>query len=415
MPGMPFRVLSGLVIAMALANLGLQTRGLARLGMGWPMVAATVLLHAGFVVAHLIPYRLPPGSPWLYGVVGAEIAALLALAVMPGSLYLTFLLFLAAVSHAQFILPPRSGMWAAVAILGLTLLALAVATGSRAVSESFWLNAVSITMGFVFAVAVSFLARSQIQLRAEVQQANEELHRSHRELEQAHRRLQAYAEQAEELAAMRERNRLAQEIHDTLAHTLTGLIMQLEVAASLLEAGRPKAEGALEALRRALASARQGLGEVRRAVQALYPELLQGLPPGESLRRLASQFGEQTGIAVAFRETGEPAALSPPVQAVLFRALQEMLTNAGRHGKARRVDILLEWSAGDVRLSAYDDGQGAADFTPGFGLLSMQQRAASFGGTVRVDNRPGEGFGVTVTIPVRPAAPAESPGAHPVG
>lgn len=396
------RLLSGLTVAMALSSFALQARELAQQPAGWPLVAVAALLHAAFVLAHLLPYRFPGKSAGSLGAAGAAAAAVLALALMPGSRFLTFWLFLPVVSEAQFILDRRSGLWAAVAVWALALLALAGVT-ARASPGTFWLDALSMTTGFVFATAVSFLACTQMQLRFEVQKASDDLRRSHEELEQAHRQLQAYAAQVEELAVLRERNRLAQEIHDTLAHTLTGLIMQLEVAATLMEAGGAAAGQALSAVRRALASACQGLAEVRRAVCALYPELLQGLPLGESLRRLASQFSEQTGIAVAFRESGDAAPLAPPVQVVLFRALQETLTNAGRHGKARRVDVLLEWSGADVRLSAYDDGTGALDFSPGFGLLSMQERAAAFGGTVRIDNRPEEGFGVTVAIPLRPA------------
>ncbi|WP_324716495.1 sensor histidine kinase [Carboxydochorda subterranea] len=394
-----FHLLSAGTIALAGANLLLQVAYL--LGEGQPgiVVAAATAGNLAYIALHLASYRIAETSPLAFGVIALQALSLGALVLVPSRAYFTYFLFLAVEGQTILYLPQRGWWWASAMIWAVIAGSLAVNIPIQADPQSWVVNVLSLTLGLLFTALVSYLARLQMQLRAEMEQSNERLRQSHQELEEAHRRLQAYAAQVEELAAMRERNRLAQEIHDTLAHTLTGLILQLEVVASLLEGDGSQTGPALDAVRKAVVSAREGLAEVRRAVRSLYPDLLQGVPLADSLRRLASQFAEQTGIAVRWRETGTAVALSRGAANALYRSLQEALTNAGRHGSARRIDVVLEWSPEAVRLSIYDDGAGAKELTPGFGLSSMQERVEALGGTVRIDNRPGEGFGVTVTVP----------------
>jgi signal transduction histidine kinase len=216
----------------------------------------------------------------------------------------------------------------------------------------------------------------------------------------ANERLAALAATADELATSRERNRLAREIHDSLGHYLTAMGVQLEVAERDLAGASPSA-AALERVRRARAMARDGLADVRRSVAALRGSAL-----GE--RSLATAVGELVAAARAAagatgieqRVEGTPRTLAPDAALTIYRAVQEGLTNALRHSRAARVEVLLDYRAAEtVRAAVVDDGVGAVEAVHGFGLTGLRERARSLGGRVGVESTPGEGFALEIEVP----------------
>jgi signal transduction histidine kinase len=216
------------------------------------------------------------------------------------------------------------------------------------------------------------------------------------QLEDAHRQLKAEALQAAALAAAEERNRIAREIHDVLAHSLTVIVMQAQAIKRLARTTPEVAEAQAETV---ATLARQGLQEARRSVSALRAQAGEVDGP-TTLRGLVEDFGKHTGTTTHFEVTGEGRALSPVAWATLYRVTQEALTNARRHGQARNVDVRLAID-GSVRLTVDDDGLATIDtkITAGNGLTGMQERAARLGGSVSYRPRTQGGFHVEVQLP----------------
>jgi signal transduction histidine kinase len=207
-----------------------------------------------------------------------------------------------------------------------------------------------------------------------------------------------------ERAAERERERVAREIHDVLAHTLSALAVQLEATRVLAER-RPGDPGVAEAIGRSHRLAREGLDEARRAVGALRGE---AAPGPDELPALVRGFQEESAIPCHLVVEGSPAALQPDVRLALYRTAQEALTNVRKHAHANSVDVLLERRGAGVAIRVRDDGTGfevsSQEAAPGaghIGLLSMRERAEAAGGRFDLRSEPGEGTTVDFWMPDR--------------
>ena len=221
------------------------------------------------------------------------------------------------------------------------------------------------------------------------------------ELRAAHEELAALHRRAREAAVAEERNRLAREIHDTLAHYLTVVNVQLE-AAEKLAAAQPARS--LDAVGRARRLTLQCLQEVRRSVGALRAATVEELALPGALAKLAREFSESTGIDVSL-DLGDVDSLhlTPEAAQALYRTVQEALTNVQRHAHASRARVTLATPNGVVTLRVEDDGVGPGtgpqDQGGGFGLIGLRERVALLGG--RLDFGPGHHTGacLTVTLP----------------
>lgn len=231
---------------------------------------------------------------------------------------------------------------------------------------------------------------------------------SNAELAVAHTQLQEYSAQVEEIAAIRERNRIAREIHDTLGHSLTILAVQLETATQYEARGDP---GLHDELREARRVASACLTDVRHSVEALRPDEASDGSLQERLRRLAAEFAatsRETAITLDLDEATH--SLSPDLSMTLYRCAQEALTNIRKHARATKVLLYLSTSdgpEGQVELTVLDNGQGAIgdaaeddERARGFGLRGMRERVELLGGTVRAGPEPGRGWRVAVLIPL---------------
>ncbi|HEX4791300.1 MAG TPA: sensor histidine kinase [Actinospica sp.] len=241
------------------------------------------------------------------------------------------------------------------------------------------------------------------------------------ELSEANRRLEAMMEenaglhaqlvvQAREAGVFDERQRMAGEIHDTLAQGLTGIIAQLE-AAELAAQDEPRRRRHLGL---ATSLARDSLAEARRSVQALRPQLLDGARLPEALRELAGQWTQTSGVPVRAEVDGTAVPLQPALEVVLFRAAQEALANIAKHAKAGRAGMTLTYMHDQVTLDVLDDGAGfearcpataAADGEApradgsGYGLAAMRRRLLQVGGRLEIESAPGDGTTVSASVP----------------
>lgn len=210
--------------------------------------------------------------------------------------------------------------------------------------------------------------------------------------------LQASREAEQRSAVIAERARLARELHDVLAHTLSSLSLHLESTRVLGRSRQIDAE-VLFRIDRAVGLARTGLEEARDALGTLRDD---DLPGPERIPSLVDEFARTSGVDCRFEQAGTPLPLPPEARIALFRSAQEALTNVGKHAAASRVEVCLRWLADGVTLRVSDDGRGpnGAPTLPGGGngLRGMRERAELAGGAVDAGASPG-GFVVELTLP----------------
>jgi PAS domain S-box-containing protein len=209
------------------------------------------------------------------------------------------------------------------------------------------------------------------------------------------------AEQGQQTAILQERNRMAQEIHDTLAQGFTGILLQLEAAAYA-----PEQEQARVHIEQSRKLARQSLQEAQRSVRALRPQALEGDQLPGALAHLVTQVSSTVEMIVSLQIHGTPYPLPVEVENHLLRIAQEALTNAVRHSEGASVLVELTFEPAQVRLCIHDDGVG---FEPskgveknGFGLIGMYERAEQIGGRMTLATHPGRGTTITAAIPTQP-------------
>jgi two-component system, NarL family, sensor kinase len=212
--------------------------------------------------------------------------------------------------------------------------------------------------------------------------------------------------QSRELATAEERNRLAREIHDTIAQGLTAVTYHLEVADELLDDPGRTAE-AREKIHRGLELTRANLEEARRSVLDLRATALQDQTLPEALNRLLTSASQEHGFEGHFRSQGVEERLPSHLEAGFYRISQELLSNIGKHAHATQVDMTFRRVNGSVTLTVADDGVGfdlARPRTPGmsggFGLVGLRERVALLRGTLHIDSAPDEGTSVRVTVPL---------------
>ena len=207
--------------------------------------------------------------------------------------------------------------------------------------------------------------------------------------------------QSRESAVIAERNRLARDIHDTLAQGFTGVIVQLEAAADATSKGLTKEAG--DHLDRAGDLARESLREARRSVRALRPQALEENDLCKVLDSLIKRMTAGTSLRAEFGLKGQPRPLPPEWDENLLHIGQEVLTNALRHAQASHFKVQLAFTPDAVRLELRDNGSG---FDPdrqhdGFGLLGMRERVEGMGGHLTIQSANGEGTAVLIILPVK--------------
>lgn len=214
-------------------------------------------------------------------------------------------------------------------------------------------------------------------------------------------------EQARLSATLAERNRLARELHDTIAQGLTAVTMQLEAAQRSFDRDQDRTRARLS---RAYDLSRETLEDVRRSVWTLAEPLVDGGALDVALNDLARRFETRTGIAVRYRQAGPPLTLDHAAATQLLRIVQEALQNVEKHAQASEVVIGAEACDGVQHVWVHDNGAGFVPSAPaengvasnGFGLISLRERARLLGGTLTIESTPGAGACILVTIPRRP-------------
>ncbi|MBU8751650.1 two-component system sensor histidine kinase LnrJ [Bacillus subtilis] len=300
-----------------------------------------------------------------------------------------FIIMLCPVAVAFFLRGfPKRTAWSVLCLSSILFLTVLIRTYAMFGNEFVIDHLTSMTF-VVFCGVVGKLIRKLLDAQDTAKQQFQELTESHLALSAAHQELHLYAKQVEELTAIYERNRMAREIHDTVGHKMTALLVQLQLLREWQKRDSQKADetvGVCETL------AREALDDVRLSVRTLQTENDPSLI--ESLKQLTEDFCKNAGVTTEFAVSGDPAIIPLSLHPTLIRTVQEALTNAKRHGGATACSIQLACTTDSISLVIKDDGKGNPEAALGFGLLNMKKRAAEHGGMIRFESERDQGFTV---------------------
>jgi len=218
-------------------------------------------------------------------------------------------------------------------------------------------------------------------------------------LQQANMQLRHHASTLENLTISRERNRMARELHDTLAHTLSALSVQLETIKAYWEVEPDTAQNFLD---QSLAATRSGLDETRRALKALRASPLEDLGLVLGIQKLAESARDRANLQLELTLPGQLPSLSPDLEQCIYRVAQEAIANVLHHANAQMLTVTLDFNQDGALLSIQDNGLG---FKPGkknlsghFGISGMKERAQFVGGELRIDSYPHKGTTIQLAI-----------------
>ncbi len=245
-------------------------------------------------------------------------------------------------------------------------------------SNSYWIMVTYYGFAYVMGFAFHLLIVNHKQ--------NESIRKQNAVLEQ-------YMSQIERITLAEERNRLSSELHDTVGHAYTSIIMGMETLRTELatEMGIQRLDSLLEMGRKSIEDVRGYLHQMESPCQS--PSLIQ------SLQNLGAEFQEHALVNVSFRAYGEEYELSRQAKIAFIRCLQESLTNAVRHGQGTEIIVSLQFEQQYTRLEVQDNGKGNVEWQEGFGMNAMKERAMNLQGQLSVYTKPDEGMLVTCTIP----------------
>jgi signal transduction histidine kinase len=229
------------------------------------------------------------------------------------------------------------------------------------------------------------------------------------ELTQANARLAQYSLALEQLTVSRERNRLARELHDILAHTLSGVAVELEAVRALWDGDPARAQGMLD---HSLKATRDGLTETRRALQSLRASPLEDMGLPLAISSLAESTALRSGARLDLQLPDKVERIPPEVEQCFYRVAQEALANISQHASARHIQLSLAQQGKQLVLHVRDDGLGFEPDTgippERFGLTGMHERAEMIGGRLEVSSTAGQGTTVQLVygeVPLGGAVP----------
>jgi signal transduction histidine kinase len=371
------------------------------------LTAAAALWLLYFHTRHPEWHHNGPLMGLYYGVLMLLTAGLVAIAPFYG--------FFAFVGYPQAFLYLRGrGRYAGVAVTA-TVSAVAYLGGAVGVTTGAWWELLVVSVvSTVLAGAFFYFAELTYERSRRQRQALVELHEANRKLEGAlaeNAGLQAQLlVQAREAGVLDERQRMAREIHDTLAQGLAGILTQLQAAEQTLDAPSVSRRHVTNAIN----LARESLTEARRTVHAVEPSMLAQARLPDAISDLARRWAEANHVDTRLTTTGDARPMHPDIEVALLRTAQEALTNVAKHARASRVGLTLSYMEDLVTLDVRDDGVG---FEPtarrangstngGFGLAGMRQRVQRLAGRLDIESEVGAGTAVSATVPAIPAGGA---------
>jgi len=361
------------------------------------VIVSIWLLALSLILAIFMFYSQPENRYWfLFGIRGLII-------ILLGRLFgdyfgIEMILLAVLIIEACIYLPLWKGI---IYSLGLTLLIVFFHTLAIWFKMPFfnWSEHLGFIMNAIIIIGMTSLLQFQRKNQVSVTELNRRLDEATLKLAETNMKLQEYAISAEQEAMLNERKRVAREVHDTLAYTLTNLVMMMEAAVDLISKKSPKITEHLESARE---QANEGLKEVRHALHALRPVQLTDLNGLAAICRLVKAFEKASQIKVELELGNAPLNFGAEANLVVFRLVQEGLTNALRHGRATLIAVSLARVREGLSVTIKDNGIGSGDAAPnaGYGLVGMRERLEKLGGKLETSSAVGEGFTLIAWLPI---------------
>ena len=259
-------------------------------------------------------------------------------------------------------------------------------------------NILNSTNEIIFILFMIQVIQSEKDENEKISELYSKLYKSSEELEVVNIQLQDYARKSQEAAKIKERNRLAREIHDTIGHTLTGIAIGLEACIELSEIDLVKMKIQMAKIS---ALARKGLLDVRRSMNELRPDALERFSLISAISKLSEDINECTKTKVKIEIEGQEYKMAADEEETVYRIVQEGITNAVRHGAASEIIVTLEFLKNKLKIEIKDDGVGADEIKKGFGLRNIGERVEMLGGKVNFGGIPLGGFIISAYLPIR--------------
>lgn len=248
----------------------------------------------------------------------------------------------------------------------------------------------------LFILYVIFTIQQQIEETHRVQDLNSALNESLMKLKVSNIQLKEYAGKSEELAKLKERNRLAREIHDTVGHCLTGIELGLKACRDIPDNMGKMLRSQID---KVYELSRKGMTDIRYSLKELRPDALQRYSLVPAIKSLVQQITDFSSLECQLEIQGGSPSLSASLEELIYRIVQESITNAVRHGHASSIEILLVFSETDISLTIHDNGRGSDEVVEGFGLGHIRQRINFFKGTMDHKTTQNQGFDLIVSLP----------------
>ncbi|MBL4931254.1 sensor histidine kinase [Clostridium paridis] len=237
--------------------------------------------------------------------------------------------------------------------------------------------------------------KDEEERKVEAQDLYDRLRKKDEELKKANKELESYVNTIEEITLLRERNRISREIHDNVGHALSTIIIQLGAIEKIAKVNGDEASLMANNLGE---FAKESMARVRGAVRAMKPRELEEYEGIVAISEMIKNFEKLTSVNVKFRVSNKVWKLNADQTMVIYRIIQEFLSNSIRHGKATEVRIFLNFLEDGLRLHLKDNGVGSKEVVPGVGLRSIKERVAAWAGTLEYHTNEDKGFELIVTM-----------------
>ena len=253
------------------------------------------------------------------------------------------------------------------------------------------LNIGSLLNTFLFMLFMIYQVRKHMNENERIMMLNESL-------KEANIKLEEYSKTSALMAQTKERNRLAREIHDTIGHSLTGIVTGLDACLMMFDKDRDLVKTQLGAIAEV---ARSGMTDVRQSVKALRPDALEKLPLDEAIEKLIDEMGRSTGVNINYHCLCKLSdSFDENEEETIYRTIQESITNSISHGNASNINIEIKRSEDNMlTIVVKDNGRGSSNPEKGFGLTHMEERLNMLGGSLYIDGS--DGFTVRARMPIR--------------
>lgn len=353
-------------------------------------IVILIILGICYIFIGIYVYSLSAGNPFIWlrftYLLSELLLAMFIIYICQGT-GISLLIILPIIGHSVILLAPR-------VMLGMNgLIAILYFIASRVFSQG-WENVVN---GLPIFLAGQIFVIIFMQMYIEEESAHNKIRQLINELEAANKNLKNFANQVEEITIVRERNRLAREIHDGLGHYLTVIHMQIQAAKAVMKSQPEKAYVLLSVAQK---QSQEALIDVRKSVTTLRDSEEARTPLNERIDELSRSTSTDT-LQITCEVFGKTKPGSPQLELTIFRIIQEGIQNCIKHSHASLLKINLDYeNEGILKLTIHDNGIGAESIHGGFGLIGMKERVNQLGGSFTYMTKAGEGFTIEVQVPI---------------